>query len=133
MPTLALPPVLLGALRHPKARQDEERADANDWEETGYAFVSHRGTLLEPHNVVRQVKPVRRTAGRPETVRFHDLRHSCATLLIVQGVHLSVIKEILGHPQIRTRPTCMARPPGPPARCNREAGCGAGAAANNGQ
>ena len=43
-----------------------------------------------------------RKADLPETVRFHDLRHSCATLLIAQGVHLSVIKDILGHTQIST-------------------------------
>ncbi len=100
--TLALPPVLLDALRRHKARQEEERADAEDWEETGYVFVSTRGTPLEPHNVVRHFKSVLRKAGLPGTVRFHDLRHSCATLLIAQSVHLSVIKDILGHTQIST-------------------------------
>jgi integrase len=39
-------------------------------------------------------------AGLPETIRFHDLRHSCATLLIAQGVHPRVVMEILGHSQI---------------------------------
>lgn len=70
--------------------------------DSGYVFVSTRGTPLEPHNVVRHFKSVLRRAGLPETVRFHDLRHSCATLLIAQGVHLSVIKDILGHTQIST-------------------------------
>lgn len=51
---------------------------------------------------VRHFKSVLRKAGLPETVRFHDLRHSCAALLIAQGVHLSVIKDILGHTQIST-------------------------------
>jgi integrase len=32
--------------------------------------------------------------------RFHDLRHSCATLLLVQGVSPRVVMEILGHSQI---------------------------------
>lgn len=41
-------------------------------------------------------------AGLPETIRFHDLRHSCATLLIAQGVHPRVVMEILRHSQIST-------------------------------
>jgi integrase len=100
--TLALPPVLLDALKRHQARQAQERADAEDWVDSGYVFVSTRGTPLEPHNVVRHFKSVLRRTGLPETVRFHDLRHSCATLLIAQGVHLSVIKDILGHTQIST-------------------------------
>ncbi len=99
---IALPPILLDALRTHKARQDQERADADDWEESGYVFVSQRGTPLEPDNVVRHFKSVLRKAELPERVRFHDLRHSCATLLITQGIHLSVIKDILGHAQIST-------------------------------
>ncbi|MEI7643278.1 MAG: tyrosine-type recombinase/integrase [Chloroflexales bacterium] len=47
-------------------------------------------------------KRVLRAAGLPETTRFHDLRHSCATLLIQQGGHLRVVMEILGHSSITT-------------------------------
>jgi integrase len=43
-----------------------------------------------------------RAAGRPATTRCHDLRHSCATLLIQQGVHLRVVMEILGHSSATT-------------------------------
>jgi integrase len=45
---------------------------------------------------------VLKRAGLPQTVRFHDLRHSCATLLIAQGVHPRVVMEILRHSQIST-------------------------------
>ncbi len=38
-------------------------------------------------------------AGQPR-VRFHDLRHSCATLLLVQGVSPRVVMEVLGHSEI---------------------------------
>ncbi len=41
---------------------------------------------LEPHNVTRHYKQLLRRAGLPD-VRFHDLRHSCATPLVAQGVH----------------------------------------------
>jgi integrase len=101
--TLAVPPVLLRVLREHQTRQDEEKQLlADDWLESGLVFVSQRGTPLEPGNVVRHFKTVLRKAGLPEATRFHDLRHSCATLLIAQGVHLSVIKDILGHTQIST-------------------------------
>jgi site-specific recombinase XerD len=80
----------------------EKKLLGDDWPESGLVFVSRRGTPLEPGNVVRHFKTVLRKAGLPETTRFHDLRHSCAALLIAQGVHLSVIKDILGHTQIST-------------------------------
>ncbi|MCA9113957.1 MAG: site-specific integrase [Planctomycetaceae bacterium] len=41
--------------------------------------------------------PIRKAAGIPETVRFHDLRHSHASLMIAAGIHLKVIQERLGH------------------------------------
>lgn len=41
-------------------------------------------------------------AGLPEKTRFHDLRHTCATLLIEQEVHPRVVMDILGHTQIST-------------------------------
>jgi integrase-like protein len=41
-------------------------------------------------------------AGLPTTIRFHDLRHSCATLLLAQGVPLVVVRDTLGHTQIST-------------------------------
>ncbi len=40
-----------------------------------------------------------RKAGLPHK-RFYDLRHTCASLLLVQGVHPRVVMEILGHSQI---------------------------------
>jgi integrase len=41
-----------------------------------------------------------RQAGLSETLRLHDLRHACASLLPEQGVHLKVIQELLGHSSI---------------------------------
>lgn len=99
--TLLLPDVLIRVLRQHQERQKLEReAMGEAWEEHGLVFPSERGTPLEPRNIVRSFKRLLKRAGLPETTRFHDLRHSCATLLIAQGVHLSVIKEILGHSQI---------------------------------
>jgi integrase len=39
-------------------------------------------------------------AGLPY-IRFHDLRHSAATILLLMGVHPKLVQELLGHSQIR--------------------------------
>jgi integrase len=40
-----------------------------------------------------------RRAGLPDT-RFHDLRHTCTTLLVTKGVHPKIVSEMLGHSSI---------------------------------
>jgi integrase len=98
---LPLPPVLLALLRQHQANQQQERAVYGaDWEEHGLVFPSTRGTPLEPRNLIRHFKAVLERVGLPSHIRFHDLRHSCATLLIAQGVHPRVVMEMLGHSQI---------------------------------
>ena len=66
---------------------------------TGFVFTSTTGTPLEPRNMVRLFKSLLRRAGLPD-VRFHDLRHSAASLLIAQGVPLRTVMEVLGHSTI---------------------------------
>lgn len=98
-----LPPVLLAQLRRRREIQEQERAEAGeDWQENGLVFTTRTGTPIEPRNLIRHFKQVLKKAGLPETIRFHDLRHSCATLLIAQGVHPRVVMEILRHSQIST-------------------------------
>lgn len=99
--TLALPAVLVAALKAHQRLQDEERQAMQDvWQEHQLMFPSTVGTPMEPRNLSRQFKTVLKAAGLPDTIRFHDLRHSCATFLIVQGVHPRVVMQILGHSQI---------------------------------
>ena len=45
------------------------------------------------------MKPLLRRAGLPD-IRFHDLRHTCATLLLTKGVHPKIVSEMLGHSSI---------------------------------
>jgi integrase len=44
----------------------------------------------------RHFKPLLRRARLPD-IRFHDLRHTCATLLLTKGVHPKIASEMLGH------------------------------------
>ena len=69
------------------------------WQEHDYVFCTLTGTHLRPNHVVDEFKKILRRAGLP-AIRFHDLRHSAATLLLSLGVHPKVVQELLGHTQI---------------------------------
>jgi integrase len=97
--TIALPTVAVTALRAHRVRQLEMRlAAGRHWQDGGFVFTSGIGTPLDPRNVTRQFKALLKAADVPE-IRLHDLRHSCATLLLAQGVNPRVVMETLGHSQ----------------------------------
>ncbi|HUE89212.1 MAG TPA: tyrosine-type recombinase/integrase [Vicinamibacterales bacterium] len=58
------------------------------------------GTGLHPRNVLRVLHALLETATLPR-VRFHDLRHSAASLLIAGGVELVEVSMLLGHSELR--------------------------------
>jgi integrase len=63
-----------------------------------WVFPSRNGTPLSVHNVHnRSWKPLLKCAGLPASTRMHDLRHTCATLLLSKGVPVKVVSEMLGH------------------------------------
>src|SRR5262249_14935798 len=66
-----------------------------------YVFTTSTGTAIEPSNLSREFKKILRSTNLPD-IRFHDLRHSCATFLIAEGIHIRVVMEILRHRQIST-------------------------------
>ncbi len=66
----------------------------------GLVFCDTRGGPIRKSNLVRRsFRPLLIKAGLP-LIRFHDLRHTAATLLLAQGVHPKVVQERLGHAQI---------------------------------
>ncbi|HNX48691.1 MAG TPA: tyrosine-type recombinase/integrase [Thermoanaerobaculaceae bacterium] len=125
---VTLTPGTVAALRRHRARQAKERAAADKlWTDSGLVFTSEIGTPLEAGNVLRrsfwplllrlglaeritwEIDAVRR--GKPVKVqrsrivphlRFHDLRHSAATLLLETGMHPSVVAAMLGHSKTST-------------------------------
>ena len=73
-----------------------ERPRASEW-----VFCTRTGRPVSVHNVHnRSWKPLLRKAGLPPETRFHDLRHTCATLLLTKGVHPKIVQEMLGHSSI---------------------------------
>ena len=99
---IALPPGLLEMLRQHKQRQDLERTGNDQWQMSGMVFTSTIGTPLAPETLIELFKASLERANLPKNVRFHDLRHSCATLMITRGIHPRVVMEVLGHSQIST-------------------------------
>jgi integrase len=66
----------------------------------GLVFSSLTGTPLNRHNLItRSFKPLLERAGLPQT-RFHDLKHTCATILFSLNTHPKVVQELLGHATI---------------------------------
>ena len=71
-----------------------------EWQDNGLVFSTGKGTPLDAQNVVnRHLKPLLRRSGLPD-VRWRDLRHSCATLLLGRGVHPKLVQHLLGHASI---------------------------------
>jgi integrase len=70
------------------------------WSENGLIFASETGDPLDRRAVTTlKFKPLLKHAGLPE-IRFHDLRHTCATLLLTRNVNPKIVSEMLGHASI---------------------------------
>jgi integrase len=99
--SVGLSQTAVNTLRSHLERQLEEIDRAgSSWLENGLIFASETGEPLERRNVSKyQFKKLLKRAGLPD-VRFHDLRHTCATLLLGSNVNPKIVSEMLGHATI---------------------------------
>src|SRR5918999_6091940 len=99
--TVKLSPTALKALRSHLERQLREIDQAGDlWRENGLIFASESGEPLDRRYITtHRFKPLLKRAELPH-IRFHDLRHTCATLLLTKNVNPKVVSEMLGHATI---------------------------------
>lgn len=80
--------------------QAYERLFAGDaWKENDLILPSTIGTPWDPRNLLLHFKRLLKQAALPD-MRFHDLRHTAATLMLQQGIHPKVVQERLGHADI---------------------------------
>lgn len=89
------------ALRGHLSRQLEEMEEMGSlYRPGGLVFATEAGTIINPSNLRnRSLKPLLKAAGlRP--ARFHDLRHTCATLLLSKNVNPKIVSEMLGHASV---------------------------------
>jgi len=90
----------LDALRGHLARQLEEIEALRDgYQDQGLMFPGERGQAMSPYTLTGKLERILKRIGLPK-IRFHDLRHTCATLLLSKGVHPKFVQELLGHATI---------------------------------
>ena len=88
---------MLTALLQHRAWQAEVRAKAGEtWQEGDIVFSNYRGGFIEPADLGKKFKQLLKEADLP-VMRFHDLRHSAATILLGMGVPVKLVQELLGH------------------------------------
>jgi len=95
-----LPSPLVASLRaHRKVQLEERLKEGGRWQDFGLVFTSSIGTPIEPRNLDRHFKRMLKKAGLAD-MRFHDLRHTAASLMLAANVPARTIMEILGHSRI---------------------------------
>ena len=95
--TVGLPQRVVSTLKSHRKRQLEEKLRVADYEDSGLVFASIKGTPIDAQNVVnRYYKPLLKRAGLPP-IRFHDLRHSCLSLLAQRGEPIRDLQALAGH------------------------------------
>ena len=99
--TLPLPGRLTDVLREHRANHRRERLAARQWARPDLVFTTVIGSPLEPRNTSRTFDLLCRQAGLRK-LRLHDLRHSSASFLLLQGVDLKTVQTMLRHTRLAT-------------------------------
>jgi integrase len=98
--TIVLPKFVVDSLLAHRAEQQDIKLVAGDtWVDQNYVFCTAKGRHLHPNPIVVAFKKVLKRAGLPD-IRFHDLRHTAATMLLELGVHPKIVQERMGHSEI---------------------------------
>lgn len=98
---IAIDAETLNALEKHRLKYNEEKmASRNIYEDNNLVISTSVGTPLSPRNLVRSFDTIIEKA-KVKKIRFHDLRHTHATLLLKQGVNPKIVAERLGHANVR--------------------------------
>jgi integrase len=99
--SIRLTPQAVEALRSHLKRQLRDMEILGDrYRDQGLIFTTDTGAPINPSNLrQRSFASLLKRSGLPH-MRFHDLRHTCATLLLSRGVHPKFVQELLGHATI---------------------------------
>ena len=112
---------LVDALRcHQRQQMDERLLMGEGWNDSGLVFVWADGTPYHPQHITRMCKRLAEQAGVP-ALTPHDLRHTCASLLVEAGIPLKVVQERLRHASVLdNRRSIRSRWRGHPARSGED-------------
>lgn len=98
--SISVPPSVMPILKEHKRQQAENKLKFGpEYRDNNLVCCWPNGVELTPNYITHTFKKVLREAGLPD-IRFHDLRHTNATLLLLQGVNTKVVSERLGHSSI---------------------------------
>src|SRR5215217_599275 len=94
-------PRAVEALKRHRARQAKEKLKVGGlYRDQDLVFAGEGGNPINPSNLRnRSFKPLLERAGLPR-ITFHDLRHTCASLLFQRNVHPKFVQELLGHASV---------------------------------
>ena len=99
--SVALDPETVAELRRLRIRQNEERLIfGGDWPDHDLVFTREDGEPVHPDRFSRDWFAQHLKAADLPRIRFHDLRHTHATMALAAGVHPKVVSERLGHATI---------------------------------
>jgi integrase len=89
------------ALRSHRARQVKEKLRVGSlYRDQGLVFAGEGGGFINPSNLRQRIfAPLLKQADLPQ-ITFHDLRHTCASLLFQRNVHPKFVQELLGHASV---------------------------------
>ena len=81
-----------------------QKLRAADYGDSGFVFATGKGTPIDAQNIInRFFKPLLKRAQLPD-IRWHDLRHTYATLLLARGTHPTYVQKSLGHASVAANP-----------------------------
>lgn len=87
--------------RHKREQTVWKEANKDIWIERNLVFCKENGDFLEPRDFLADFQKLLKKAGLRKC-RFHDMRHTFASMLLNEGEELKVIQELLGHTTITT-------------------------------
>ena len=96
-------------LRAQRQRLRLEQVEARSWQDQGLVFPNTSGGPLHGPYVTREMQRVMAEAGIKRR-RFHDLRHTAASMLLAQGVDMRTIQQVLGHASYQLTADTYAHP-----------------------
>ncbi|WP_391204446.1 tyrosine-type recombinase/integrase [Psychrobacillus sp. L4] len=95
--TIKIPEFLMNELElHKKRIEEWKELVGTEFKDQDLVICTNIGSLQEPRNVVRVMKRIVKCSNVPN-IRFHDIRHTHASILISTGIDIVKISKRLGH------------------------------------